>query len=92
MENAAWLARQARRLRKKYQSYWYSVQKGEWNKHDGWPIKPDNWKRLKGWIVRRKMKPAAATRVSFPAEVSKIFKEVYPLYRFTSSSKWKASG
>jgi len=92
MENAAWLARQARRLRKKYESYWYSVQKGEWSKHDGWPIKPDNWKRLKGWIVRRKMKPAAATRVSFPAEVSKIFKEVYPLYRFTSSSKWKASG
>src|SRR5205807_1597201 len=75
MENAAWLARQARRLGKKYQSYWYSVQKGEWSKHDGWPIKPDNWKRLKGWIVRRKMKPAAATRASFPAEVSKIFKE-----------------
>jgi len=42
--------------------------------------------------VRRKMKPAAATRSSFPAEVSKIFKEVYPLYRFTSSPKWKASG
>ncbi len=87
--HAAWLAQQARRLGKKYDSYWYSVQKGEWTKHDGWPTHPDNWKRLKGWIVRRKMKPAAATRAGFPIQVSKIFREVFPLYQFASSPKWK---
>lgn len=90
LENSAWLAQQARRLGRKYQSYWYSVEKGGWTKHDGWPTRPEDWKRLKGWIVRRKMKPAAATRAGFPQEVAKIFREVIPLYRFTSSPKWKA--
>jgi uncharacterized protein (TIGR02453 family) len=89
-ENSAWLKQQARRLRRKYQSYWYSVEKGEWTKHGGWPARPEEWKRLKGWIVRRKMKPAAATRAAFPREVAKVFREVFPLYRFTSSPKWKA--
>jgi len=89
-QNAAWLERQARRLSRKYDSYWYSVEKGEWAKHDGWPRKPEEWKRLKGWIVRRKMKPAAATRAGFTAEVGKIFREVFPLYQFTSSPRWKA--
>ncbi len=89
-ENAAWLARQARSLGKKYTSYWYSTEKREWTKHDGWPTKPEQWKRLKGWIVRHKMKPTAATRVSFPREVANIFREVFPLYQFTSFAKWKA--
>ncbi len=89
MENPAWLAQQARRLGKKYESYWYAVEKGEWTKRDGWPTRPENWKRLKGWIVRRKLKPAAATRAGFPQEVARVFREVFPLYRFTSSPKWK---
>ena len=90
MENSDWLAQQARRLGRKYQSYWYSVEKGEWTKHEGWPTRPENWKRLKGWIVRRKLKPATAMRAAFPREVARIFREVFPLYRFTSSPKWKA--
>ncbi len=89
-ENSAWLEQQARKLRKKYQSYWYSVDKGEWTKHDGWPTKPEDWKRLKGWVVRRKMRPAAATGAGFPEEVARIFREVFPLYQFTSAPKWKA--
>ena len=89
MENSAWLAQQVRRLGRKYDSYWYSMEKGEWTKHDGWPLQPENWKRLKGWIVRRRMKPAAATRTGFVAEVSKTFRDVFPLYQFTSSPKWK---
>jgi len=90
MENSDWLAQQARRLGRKYQSYWYSVEKGEWTKHEGWPTRPENWKRLKGWIVRRRLRPAAAMQATFPREVAKIFREVFPLYRFTSSPKWKA--
>lgn len=89
VQSSAWLAQQARRLGRKYDSYWYSMEKGEWTKHNGWPLQPENWKRLKGWIVRHKMKPAAATRAGFIAEVLKTFRDVFPLYRFTSSPKWK---
>ena len=78
-----WMARQKRRLAKKYDSYWYSTVKGEWTKHEGWPVEPEDWKKIQGWIVRKKMKPAAATQMSFPKELSKIFREVYPLLKFT---------
>jgi len=89
-EQTKWLGRQARRLRRKYESYWYSTEKGEWKKNRGWPMKPEEWKRLRGWIVRRKMRPAAAARADFPEQVAHIFRELLPLYRFTSSADWKA--
>jgi uncharacterized protein (TIGR02453 family) len=88
-ENAKWLARQQRRLGKKYDSYWYSAVKGEWTKHDGWPVKPEDWKRLQGWIVRKKLAPASATRSSFNRDIAQIHRDVYPLYRFTASPDWK---
>jgi uncharacterized protein (TIGR02453 family) len=89
-ENARWIERQKRRLAKKYESYWYSSEKGEWTKHSGWPVNPDDWKKLQGWIVRRKFAPAAASRSAFEREAAKIFREVYPLYSFTSSPDWKS--
>jgi uncharacterized protein (TIGR02453 family) len=88
-ENPKWIESQKRRLAKKYESYWYSTEKGEWTKHGGWPVDPEDWKKLQGWIVRRKLAPAAATRSGFEREVAKIFRDVYPLYRFTSSPDWK---
>ncbi len=88
-ENSAWIERQKRRLAK-YESYWYATEKGEWAKRKGWPVKPENWKKLQGWIVRRKFAPAVATRTGFEREVAKIFREVYPLYPFTTSAAWKA--
>jgi uncharacterized protein (TIGR02453 family) len=88
-EHAGWLARQRRRLGKRFESYWYSSEHGEWTKKTGWPSKPEEWKRLKGWIVRRKFKPAAATRPAFAKVVEKIFRELFPLYQFASSEKWK---
>jgi len=88
-ENARWIESQKRRLAKKYESYWYSSEKGAWTKHSGWPVNPENWKKLQGWIVRRKLAPAAATRNGFEREAAKIFRDVYPLYRFTSSPDWK---
>ena len=90
VQNEKWLARQARRLGRRYESYWYATEKGEWTKKNGWPTKPEHWKRLKGWIVRRKMSPAAATRPDFVAEITRVFREVFPLYRFTSAPGWKA--
>jgi uncharacterized protein (TIGR02453 family) len=88
-ENPKWMERQKRRLGKKYESYWYSTEKGEWTRHAGWPVKPEQWKKLQGWIVRHKFPPAAATRGGFEREVVKIFRDVHPLCQFTSSPDWK---
>ena len=87
-ENPAWIARQKRRLAK-YDSYWYATEKGDWAKHTGWTVKPEDWKKLQAWVVRRKFATAAATRAGFEREVARIFREVYPLYPFTISQSWK---
>jgi len=58
--------------------------KGEWTNHPGWPIVPENWKKILAWIVRRKSGPSVATRASFPREAAKVFRDLYPLLRFTS--------
>jgi uncharacterized protein (TIGR02453 family) len=89
LAHPAWLARQARRLRPRYEAYWYASEKGKWAEREGWPEGPAEWKRVKGWVVRRKMKPAAAASPGFAREVEKIFREVFPLYRFTSSLDWR---
>src|SRR5438874_4309119 len=78
-----WLTNQKKRLSKKYESYWYATVKGEWTKNNGWPASAD-WPKLQAWIVRKKLSPTAATRASFSTEVAKIFREVYPLVKFTS--------
>jgi uncharacterized protein (TIGR02453 family) len=79
-----WVAKQKQRLGRKYDSYWYTTEKGEWTKHEGWPVQPENWKKIQGWIVRRKMPAGVATKAGFPKELAKIFREVYPLLKFTS--------
>jgi Conserved hypothetical protein (DUF2461) len=89
-EHPKWLERQRGRLGRKFESYWYSAEKGEWSKHGGWPTAPENWKKLQGWIVRRKFSVAAASRKGFERQAAKIFGEVYPLYEFSSAPKWKA--
>jgi uncharacterized protein (TIGR02453 family) len=78
----AFCARQKRRLARQYDSYWYSMEKSEWTKHEGWPVTPEEWKKLLAWIVRRQMKPAAAVRPSFVKDAAKIFRQVLPLFEF----------
>jgi uncharacterized protein (TIGR02453 family) len=85
-----WLARQKKRLGRRYESYWYSTEKGEWTKHAGWPLESTEWKKLKGWVVRRKFSPSAATRPTFVADISRLFRDVYPLFAFVSSPRWKS--
>jgi uncharacterized protein (TIGR02453 family) len=82
-ENPKWLAQQKKRLSKKYESYWYTTVNGEWTKNAGWPTAAD-WPKLQGWIVRKKLSTSAATRASFPDDVAKIFRDLYPLLKFTS--------
>jgi uncharacterized protein (TIGR02453 family) len=79
-----WIAQQKKRLSRRYESYWYSSQKGDWRVQAGWPMDPEYWKKVQAWIVRRKLKTADATRATFPREIAKIFRELYPLLRFTS--------
>lgn len=79
-----WSARQKRRLARKYESYWYSMEKGAWTRNEGWPISPEEWKKLKAWVVRRKMTPSAALRPAFSAGAAKDFRNLLPLYRFMS--------
>ena len=84
LANPKWVAQQKKRLAKKYESYWYTTEKGQWTKHEGWPTEAECWKRIQAWIVRNKMKPSAATSPAFPKEVVKMFREVYPILKFTS--------
>jgi uncharacterized protein (TIGR02453 family) len=79
-----WLAQQKKRLSRRYESYWYSLEKKEWKEQHGWPAGPEDWKKLQAWIVRRKLKSAEATRATFPREIAKVFRDLFPLLRFTS--------
>jgi uncharacterized protein (TIGR02453 family) len=79
-----WPAQQKKKLGRRYESYWYSLEKKEWTQQKGWPGDAEDWKKLQGWIVRKKMKPSEAARATFPREVAKIFRELYPLLKFTS--------
>jgi uncharacterized protein (TIGR02453 family) len=79
-----WLAQQKMRLRRRYESYWYSLEKKEWKEQRGWPGDSEDWKKLQAWIVRRKLKSGDATRATFPRDIAKIFSELYPLLKFTS--------
>jgi uncharacterized protein (DUF2461 family) len=84
LDDPKWLASQARRLGRRYESYWYANVKGAWIRQDGFPIRREQWERLKGWVVRRAFTPAAAARAGFPAELARVFEDVFPLYAFTS--------
>lgn len=79
-----WVTKQRKRLGRRYESYWYTMEKGEWTKHSGWPASPADWKKILAWIVRRKLTPATATQTAFPRETARLFRELYPLLRFTS--------
>jgi uncharacterized protein (TIGR02453 family) len=79
-----WCAQHKSRLARQFESYWYSMEKGEWTKNDGWPLTPEEWKKLRAWVVRRKLSPAAAARRTFPKDVANIFRQVLPLFRFVS--------
>lgn len=79
-----WLTQQKTRLSRRYESYWYSLEKKEWKEQSGWPANPEDWKKLQAWIVRRKLKLSDATQATFPSEIAKIFRDLFPVLKFTS--------
>lgn len=88
LEHGEWLARRARRLRRRYQSYWHTTQHGDWVQVPGWPAGDADWKRVQAWIVRRVLSHSAAMRPGFDREVIRIFRDLYPLFRFATSEEW----
>jgi len=87
--NPNWVARQKKRMGRRYESYWYSTEKGEWTKHEGWPLEPEEWKKLQAWVVRRKFPPSAPALPRFVTDINRLFRDVYPLFTFVSSPGWK---
>lgn len=83
---ASWCIRQKPRLSRQYESYWYSMEKGDWTKHQGWPVTPQEWKKLKAWVVRRELSTSAAVRPNFPKNAAGIFRQVLPLLQFVSQA------
>lgn len=79
-----WLTHQKKKLGRKYESYWYSLEKKDWTQQKGWPSGPTDWEKVQGWVVRKKLKPADATRAAFLLAVGKTFRELFPLLKFTS--------
>ena len=88
-DQSQWIEKQRRRLGRRYESYWYSTEKGDWTKHSGWPVEPENWKKLQGWIIRRKFTPGAATRPGLEREILKAFRDTHSLHLFAASPNWK---
>jgi uncharacterized protein (TIGR02453 family) len=89
VENGSWIERGRKKFARKFESYWYSSEKGQWTKHPGWPGDAKEWKKAKGWIVRRKFAPQAAMRAGFAKEIEKTFRELYPLFAFSSLPEWR---
>ena len=89
-DHLLWLAKRQKKFAKNYDSYWYSSEKGQWTKHSGWPSDAKEWKRAKGWIVRRRFQPSAGSRPAFRREIEKSFRELFPLYCFSCLQKWKS--
>ena len=83
-QNPRWVSEQKCRLGRRYESYWYENYKGEWTKRPGWPTQPEHWKRIRAWIVRKKMAAECATNSVFVRDLTKMWKELYPLLKFTS--------
>ena len=83
-QNPLWVKEQKQRLGRRFESYWYETQKGEWTRREGWPTEPEHWKKIRAWIVRKKMVPACATRCVFVKDLPKLWRDLYPLLEFTS--------
>lgn len=82
-KNPKWLTQQKKRLGGKYESYWYSSVKGQWTANHSWPRNED-WPKLQAWVVRKKLPTSATSRPSYPGDLTKIFRDLYPLAKFTS--------
>lgn len=85
--NSGWLAAQKKRLAGKFESYWYATEQENWTKHSGWPVDANEWKRVKGWIVRRKFETRATLNPSFRLAVEPYLSQTFPNLFFLLSAR-----
>ncbi len=85
-KNPAALDRVIQRLRRRYEMYWHATERGEWKKYPGAPKSDKDWKRCRSFVVRRKFPPGRRElrSLAFIRTVEKIFRELFPLYAFTT--------
>jgi uncharacterized protein (TIGR02453 family) len=80
--------------RGRYETYWHRVEKGDWVLHSGLPRRDEDWETLQAWIVRKAFpsKVKVLETRDFARRVERIFRELFPLYVFTSSEhpRWQA--
>ena len=80
--------------RRRYETYWHRVEKGDWAQHPGLPRRDEDWSTLRAWVVRRVFLPNARglATPAFTRRVEQIFAELYPLFAFTSEAgpRWQA--
>lgn len=79
----------------RFETYWHRQEKGEWAQHPGLPRRDDDWLTLQAWIVRKVFTPEgrALSRPAFARKVEEIFRQLFPLYIFTSQpgTGWQRS-
>jgi uncharacterized protein (TIGR02453 family) len=75
--------------KRKYETYWYRQEKGDWAQHAGLPRKPDDWQTLQAWVVRKAFEAGspAVSSAKFALRVQAIFSELWPVLVFTSSEE-----
>jgi uncharacterized protein (TIGR02453 family) len=68
------------------ETYWHRQEQREWAQHAGLPRGDSDWLTLQGWVVRRVFKPGSRGlgTPEFAARIEKVFRDLYPLYAFTS--------
>jgi uncharacterized protein (TIGR02453 family) len=72
--------------RKKYETYWYRQEKGDWTPRPGFPRKDGDWLTMQGWVVRKVFEPGARglDSTAFVRQIARIFADLCPLYLFTA--------
>ncbi len=79
--------------KKRYETYWHRMEKGDWAQHPGLPRRDEDWQTLQAWIVRKLFLPNARGlgTPNFARQVEGVFRELYPFYVFSSvaSAKWR---
>lgn len=79
---------------RRYETYWYREEKGDWAQHPGLPRRAEDWQTLQAWVVRKVFLPNARglATPAFAGVVERIFIELYPLVICTSttSHQWES--
>lgn len=75
-----------RRISRRYEMYWHGTERRERVKYSGPPKSDKDWKRCKGFVVRKLFSPQHKALGSrrFVGSVEKIFRELFPLYAFSA--------